>query len=100
MVDISFNLLPFADDFGKPNHVTNEAMETSTFDTTDSEAEDYTCDKRKWKQVRHSSREFSDSNPSFKRPLPMQLSASTSTKSAPTTYASKPSKPVQRTPSC
>jgi len=53
-------------------------METSTFDTTDSEAEDYTLGKRKRMRVGHSSCESSDdtdaaSSPAFKRPIPMKL---------------------------
>ena len=50
------HLFNFADDFQQANL----AMETSTFDSTDSEAEDYTQDKRKRKRVYSSSSESSD----------------------------------------
>jgi len=53
-------------------------METSNFDTSDSEAEDYTIGKRKRMRVCHSSCESSDdsdtaSSPAFKRPLAMKI---------------------------
>jgi len=54
------HLFNFADDFQEANRIANLAMETSTFDSTDSEAEDYTRDKRKRKRVYSSSSESSD----------------------------------------
>jgi len=73
-----------ADDFLKANRIANLAIDTSTFDTTDSEAEEYTRGKRKRKRVRASSCESSDSagsSPRFKRPLAVHMSTSKSSAS-------------------
>ena len=77
------HLFNFADDFQQANRIANLAMETSTFDTSDSEEEEYTSDRRRRKRVYRSSSESSDAadaSPPFKRPLAMQITAA---KSAP-----------------